>query len=115
MSTLKVDNFQPSAGGTSFGIGGVAKAWARYQTAATFVLDESFNVSSLTDNGAGDATVNFTNDMATATHAPTMACSETTANLSAQAAGSSRLNSKNNSHANADCSINGFSTHGDLA
>ena len=39
---------------------GVAKAWVHYKTDTTTVNEESYNVTSLTDNGTGDTTVTFT-------------------------------------------------------
>lgn len=38
-----------------------AKAWAQYSSLGTPAIQDSVNVSSLTDNGAGDVTVNLTN------------------------------------------------------
>lgn len=60
MSTVAVDNIQPSAGGTSFSINGVGRAFANYDQAVPTVR-KSTNVSSATDNSIGDATINFTN------------------------------------------------------
>ena len=40
---------------------GLAKCFCHYTTAGTFVNNFSFNTSSLTDGGAGDCRVNFTN------------------------------------------------------
>ena len=40
---------------------GLAKSWCNYVTAATFVNNDSFNVGSLTDAGAGSCKMNFTN------------------------------------------------------
>lgn len=68
MSTLRVDNFAPSAGGTSFGIEGVAKALVNYnQTVPT--VNGSENLSSVTDNAAGNFTMNLTNAMANTAYA----------------------------------------------
>ena len=41
---------------------GLAKVWVNYDCASTTPRD-SFNVASLTDNGVGHFTTNFTNDM----------------------------------------------------
>ena len=60
MSTIAVDNIKPSAGGTAFTMEGVAKALLNYNQATPAVVD-SLNVGSVTDNGTGDFTVNFTN------------------------------------------------------
>ena len=40
---------------------GLAKCFCHYTTAGTFVNNSSFNTASLTDGGAGDCRVNFTN------------------------------------------------------
>ena len=42
---------------------GLAKAWSDHKTAATFVLEDSLNVSSLSDIGLGGSDVNLTNNM----------------------------------------------------
>jgi hypothetical protein len=39
---------------------GIAKAWVNYKGTATVSIRSSFNVSSVTVNGTGDYTVNFT-------------------------------------------------------
>lgn len=44
-----------------------AKAWIDYSRTA---VEVSFNVSSLTDNGSGDHTVNFTNSFSSANFVP---------------------------------------------
>ena len=41
-----------------------AKAWVNFNGTGTVAIRDSYNVSSITDNGTGDYTVNFTNDMA---------------------------------------------------
>jgi len=61
MSTIRVDNFGPSAGGTTYSARGIAKAWVNFDGTGTIAARDSENVSSLTDNGQGDYTVNFTN------------------------------------------------------
>jgi len=40
-----------------------AKAWVNFNGTGTVAIRASGNVSSITDNGAGDYTVNFTNAM----------------------------------------------------
>jgi hypothetical protein len=42
---------------------GVAKVWADFQGNNTATLHDSFNVSSLDDDGTGDYSLNFTNAM----------------------------------------------------
>jgi hypothetical protein len=44
-------------------IKGSAKAWVNFNGTGTVSITQSFNVSSITDNGVGDYTVNFTTAM----------------------------------------------------
>jgi hypothetical protein len=44
-------------------IQGSAKAWVNFNGTGTVAIRASYNVSSITDNGTGDYTVNFTNAM----------------------------------------------------
>ena len=62
MSTIRVDNFGPSAGGATYSARGIAKAWVNFNGTGTIAARDSENVSSLTDNGTGDYTVNIGND-----------------------------------------------------
>ena len=48
---------------TQNGMTGIAKAWVNFDGTATPTIRGSFNVSSITDNGTGDYTVNFTTAM----------------------------------------------------
>ena len=67
MSTIKVTNIQDTSGGnqsTSEEIfQGRAKAWVNFNGLNTVAIRDDFNVSSITDNGTGDYTVNFTDAM----------------------------------------------------
>ena len=49
---------------------GLAKAWARYEQEGTNSIVDSFNVSGLTDEGGGDATVSIANDMGNINYSP---------------------------------------------
>ena len=42
---------------------GTARAWVNFNGTGTVAIRDSFNVSSITDNGTGDYTVNFDQDM----------------------------------------------------
>lgn len=59
MSTLRVDTLQTAAGVQVY----TAKAWVNFNGTGTVAIRASGNVSSITDNGVGDYTVNFTNAM----------------------------------------------------
>lgn len=45
---------------TQNGMTGIPKAWVNFNGTGTVAIRDSFNVSSITDNGTGDYTVNFT-------------------------------------------------------
>ena len=50
---------------------GLAKAWVNFNGTGVVAIRASYNVSSITDNGAGDYTVNFTTAFADANYAMT--------------------------------------------
>jgi hypothetical protein len=50
---------------------GLAKAWVNFNGTGTVAIRASFNVSSITDNGVGDYTVNFTTAMVDANYCVT--------------------------------------------
>ena len=67
MSTLKVNNLQ-NIGGTDLLApiqSGSLDAWITFNGAGTLAIHSSFNVSSVTDNGTGDYTINFSPSFAT--------------------------------------------------
>jgi hypothetical protein len=75
-STLVIKNgvantpptIQDSAGTT---IGTFCRAWVNFNGTGTVAINASFNVSSITDNGTGDYTVNFTTALVDANYAVT--------------------------------------------
>ena len=74
MSTIKADTLSNLAGTQTVPVStvaqGSAKAWVNFNGTGTVAIRASFNVSSITDNGTGDYTVNFTNAMVDADYAP---------------------------------------------
>jgi hypothetical protein len=50
---------------------GLAKAWVNFNGTGVVAIRASYNVSSITDNGTGDYTVNFTTALADADYAAT--------------------------------------------
>ena len=65
MSTLKVNNITDTSGGSSnLEVPGAAKAWVNFNGSGTVAIRDSFNVSSITDEGTGDFQVNMTNALA---------------------------------------------------
>lgn len=65
MSTIKVDTIQDTSGNEMF----TAKAWVNFNGTGTVAIRDSGNVSSITDNGTGNYTVNFTNTLSSADYA----------------------------------------------
>lgn len=63
------DNLQVNSGYGSFATGYVARAWVNFNGTGTVAIRASGNVSSITDNGTGDYTVNFTTAMPDANYA----------------------------------------------
>ena len=70
MSSLQVDNIQsynanPPVIKSSSGaeVGTFCRAWVNFNGTGTVAIRQSFNVSSITDNGVGSYTVNFTTAM----------------------------------------------------
>jgi hypothetical protein len=60
MSTLKVSTLQNLSGTEVY----TAKAWVNFNGTGTVAIRASGNVSSITDNGTGNYTINFTNALA---------------------------------------------------
>ena len=55
--------------------GQLCKAWVNFNGTSTVAIRASYNVSSITDNGTGDYTVNFTTALADANYAINGSCS----------------------------------------
>lgn len=56
-------------------IQGSAKAWVNFNGTGTVAIRDSFNVSSITDNGTGQYTVNFTTAMPNANYGASVSVS----------------------------------------
>ena len=63
MSTLQVTNIQATGETASRAVSGVAAAWVNFNGSGTIAARDSYNLSSLTDNGTGLYDVNFSNSM----------------------------------------------------
>ena len=59
MSTIKVNTIKDTSGTEVY----TAKAWVNFNGTGTVAIRAAGNVSSITDNGVGDYTVNFTTAM----------------------------------------------------
>tara|TARA_Y100000401_G_C8233629_1_gene179362 strand:+ start:255 stop:656 length:402 start_codon:yes stop_codon:yes gene_type:complete len=74
MSTLKVNNIQTAGGGSNSTPEqieqGRAKVWCCFNgSLGTLAILDSFNTSSVTDNGTGDFTINFSTSFSNANYA----------------------------------------------
>ena len=76
MSTLVTQNISNGTVSTSSEnvIQGSAKAWVNFNGQGTVAIRSSYNVSSITDNGTGDYTINFTNALPNADYAAVGSC-----------------------------------------
>ena len=73
---IKNTSVYESDGGTSVTqnlVQGIAKSWISYRGTSTVEIRDSLNVGSLTDNGTGDYTITFTNNMGNNLYPVTMA------------------------------------------
>jgi len=61
---------------TQNGMTGIPKAWVQFNGQGTVTINGSFNVSSITDNGTGDYTVNFTTAMPNINYSAVVSCSQ---------------------------------------
>ena len=74
--TIKADVIQSDTtnvppqfnGGNGVQVGTLCRAWVNFNGTGTVAIRASFNVSSITDNGTGDYTVNFTNALTDANY-----------------------------------------------
>ena len=80
MSNLVVSNI--SDGSTSVATGyvvnGSAKQWVNLDQTGTAAIEDSLNCSSITDNGTGWFTINFSNNMANVNYSMTSSANNTT-------------------------------------
>jgi hypothetical protein len=84
MSTLRVSTIQDTAGSNSSTpaaiANGIAKAWVNFNGTGTVAIRAQYNVSSITDNGTGDYTVNFTTALANANYTGVVSAGDTGSN-----------------------------------
>ena len=71
---IVADTLEHSTAGsiaTNYVVEGSAKAWGKWDASSTVTLDDSFNTTSITDNGTGDFEQNLTNSMNNADYSVT--------------------------------------------
>ena len=70
MSTLKADTIQSTGGGAAtLTKQRAAKAWANFNGSGTLAVRDSFNVTSISDDGTGLYSVDFSNAMSDGNYA----------------------------------------------
>ncbi len=75
MSTIKVDTVQSTGGGAvTLTNQHAAKSWLNMNGTSTIAIRDSFNVSSIVDNGTGNYDQVFTNAMDSANYSSTGTC-----------------------------------------
>ena len=101
---------------------GLAKVWANFDGSGTPAFRDSLNAASITDNGTGDQTVNFTNNMNNDDFSRVTAAGENAntggnrvSGLRLPSTSSYRIITKNTSGTDVDCQDNCNAVHGDLA
>ena len=120
MSVLNVDTIANAAGSGPVALTKQIAAKAFYifdGTASTLALGDSFNCSSVTDNGTGVYTPNWTNSMQSVNYSHTCNSENLSAlsSASTHVAGSSKIFVMNDSGSLQDRLVTNGCTHGDLA
>ena len=69
MSTIKVNSIEPANAGSEDYF--LARAWVNFNGTGTVAIRNDGNVTSITDNGTGNYTVNFTSTLSSADYSAT--------------------------------------------
>ena len=123
MSTLNVSNISDGTTtvGTSYVVNGSAKAWVNFNGTGTIATRDSFNVASLTDNGTGNYTVNFSNAFGNDDYSFLVSCKQNATStgpfISTEtfSTTSANIRTRNVNQTDVDCEIVSASNLGDLA
>jgi len=96
---------------------GLAKVWCAFNGQGTIAIRDSFNTASLTDNGTGAHTVNYTSAFATVEYAVTTSHQENQVNCCyvGPTVSSVRVDSRNDAGTYFDITHKTAVAHGDLA
>jgi hypothetical protein len=125
MSEIRATTISNAAGTGPITLTGqsAAKAWVNFNGTSTVAIRDSENVSSITDNGTGLYTINFTSSMANGGYSVTNSVDGTgivsgaMTEVNNYVAGNFRVRGMNpqSNYANTDFTTQSCSTHGDLA
>lgn len=91
----------------------LAKAWIRFDGTGTISIDDSFNVTSIVDNGTGNYTINWDTDFATANYSVQISASVAQQRIESMAAGSVQVRLFGTGGASSDAAIVCITAHGD--
>lgn len=94
---------------------GLSKAWARFNGTGTAAIDDSYNISTITDNTTGDYNLNYTNNMNNDNYAKVDGGGHWSEQSTADATSSARMRTYSSNPALADYTNVTFVTIGDLA
>ena len=96
---------------------GLCKAWVNFNGTGTVAIRASYNVSSITDNGTGDYTVNFTTALADANYCAVGQSGYTSNGFGAGSVAFNRIGNTGNESAPATGSIrvNAIASNGDAS
>jgi len=117
VSIMNNDSTYRSDGGavTQNLVQGLTKYWTQFNGSGTVATVDSFNQGGLTDNGTGNYTVSFTNNMNNNDFSPTTGTKTHEEMIEAVATSTVQLLTMNSSGSNVDDAINSITVHGDLA
>ena len=94
---------------------GLCKAWIQFNGTSTIATQDSFNRGGLTDNGTGDYTLTFTNNMNNDDYHVGLGMNSKQSLLNALTTSTVRVIAENDSGSANDTSIVTLGVHGDLA
>ena len=94
---------------------GIAKYWTQFNGSGTVATVDSFNQGGLTDNGTGDYTISYTNNMSNNDFSATAETKTHTQMIEAVTTSTVQILTMNASGTNTDDAIVCITVHGDLA
>jgi len=96
---------------------GSAKAWIRYVTTTSTAINDSFNISSVSDGGTGITTISFSNNMGNSNFSVSAVAGQDEAFIKFRSPATSSwlISTANPSSSGTDFERIGNSVHGDLA
>jgi hypothetical protein len=127
MSTLKADTIQSTGGGAAtLTKQSAAKAWATHTQSGSYTLHDSFNVSSLTDDGTGKTFYNWSSNLNNAFYSATAGMGEFAISFrntpalgitsnSSKTTALIKWESQSTGNGGVDSADNNLTVHGDLA